>query len=451
MDDQLQQRVPPSSIPAEACVLGSMILSAEALQEGCTSIRPEWFYRPSHQTIFAELRKLAAADTAIDLVLLRDSFGDRLGSIGGIEYLASLVEGVPNASSISHYADIIRDKHTKRKLIQSGTAICDMGYSSMSAVEAVGEAYSLVQSAGEQQKQRRQVSAGDAMASMLEHAEAVQLGHIRPSLPSGFPALDARLTGGGFRPGNLTIAAARPGIGKSLMAGDFTRNMACAGHGGLFVSGEMTATEIMERHAAAMTNIYAAKIARGNLTDAEKADLTTAAGAIKNWRMEIMDTSATISEIAAEAKRLNSKWNGGLDCVIIDYLGLMRPDSTTIGREQQVGLMARQCKMYAQSMNIPWIVLHQLNRDGAHGRPEMYQLRDSGQLEEHANTVLLLDWDTETEHGGAVEDGGPWRHLLIRVAKQRGGLTTSWGGAIHRRLRGYVTRTEEYDFMEIPE
>lgn len=443
-------RTPPSSIEAEACVLGSCLLSAEALTDAVAEVNAAWFYRPAHQVIFAKLKEMASEGSPVDLVLLRDGLGDSLASIGGVEYLADLVRGVPNADSISHYADIIKDKYTKRQLIINGTAIVDAAYDdAVSATEAVGKAYELVQRAGEEQRTRRQVSAGEAMASMIKHAEAVRDGHITPSLPSGMPHLDAMLTGGGFRPGNLILLAGRPSKGKSMVATDWARYMAQHNAGVLFVSGEMIANEIMERHASAMTDIYAAKIAQGKITKEDIASIGFYEA--HKWNMEIMDTSAAISEIASEAKRLSSKWNGGLSCVIIDYLGLMRPSGKVQNREQAVGEMARECKMYAQSMNIPWIALHQLNRDGASGRPEMHQLRDSGQLEEHANTVLLLDWDTEQEHYDAPENGGPWRHLMIRVAKQRAGLTSSWGGAIHRKLRGCLTRTELLHGLDIPE
>jgi len=437
--------VPPHSIHAEVCVLGSMILKPSSMQEAVASVDPCWFYRPVHEEIFKVLQGLATDNINPDLVIVKEAMGDRLEDIGGADYLTNLVSGVPNADSISHYAGIIKDKYTKRQLIVASNSIRDMAYSeSVSATDALGEAYTVVQSAGEHHQQRRRVSAGSAMASMLEHVESVQAGHIKSSLSTGFPDLDRQLTGGGVRPGSSTIIAGRPGRGKSMVANDMARNMATNGDGALIVSGEMTAQEIMERHASAMTGIFAGKIANGYINVAERNALDEVMLQMQHWQLDIIDAPCTISEIAAEAKMLNNRWYGNLKCVIVDYLGLMKPDSTSIGREQQVGAMARQCKVYAQTMGIPWIVLHQLNRAGASGRPEMHQLRDSGQLEEHANTVLLLDWNDEEEIYEAPALGGPYRQLLIRIAKQRGGMATSWSGSVSRKLRGCLTRTERW-------
>lgn len=448
MVDQLQKipsksamRIPPQSIPAEACVLGSMLLSPDALAEAVAEVGPEWFYRPEHRVIFKALQEMADRDMPVDIPLLRDHLGTKLEGIGGTAYLADLVQGCPNASSISHYATIIKDKFTKRKLIQAANNIEAMGYDeSVSATQLVGESYSIVQAAGEQQRTRRQVSAGDAMASMLAHAEAVRDGQVQASLPSGFPLLDELLTGGGFRPGNLILLAGGTGTGKSMIATDISRYMAQNGHGVLFVSAEMAADEIMERHAAAMTGIFAGRIAKGNISQHD-VDTIRDCG-VNNWHMEIIDAPLTIAEIAAEAKRLNSKWNDGLDCVVVDYLGLMQPDDTRVNREQQIGTMARHCKMYAQSMNIPWIVLHQLNREGTKGPPDLHHIRDSSQPANHANAVILLDWADEPPFDEPWSAGGEWRKLLIRVAKQRNGRTTGWGGAVQRKLRGHLTRTE---------
>jgi replicative DNA helicase len=354
-----------------------------------------------------------------------------------------LVEGVPNAASINHYARIMRDKATKRALIEAGGGIVSQGYDqTISATEAVGNACAAIQGVGDSQQSGRQTSACDAMSAVLQHGQDIRDGKTTPALPTGFHKLDSLLTGGGIRPGQLTIVAARPGIGKSLVAGDIARNIVRSGGGVLFVSAEMAAQEIMERHAAAMSNVLAQKIARGRWSEDEVQRLEQVRRDMTGWRMQIIDEAKSIAEIAAAAKRLNGEWNGGLSAVFVDYLGLMVPDRRDVNREQQVGSMARQCKQAASQTGVPWVVLHQLNRAGAIGRPELHQLRDSGQLEEHANTCLLLDWASRELQGDDWSNGGAWRELIIRIAKQRGGIVTSWENAVRRRLRGAVTRTE---------
>jgi replicative DNA helicase len=328
-------------------------------------------------------------------------------------------------------------------LIEAGNSIVSQGYdATIPATEAVGNACAAIHSIGDSQVTGRQIAAGDAMSAVLQHGQDVGDGKISPALPTGFPKLDSLLAGGGIRPGQLIIIAARPGIGKSLVAGDMARNIVQGGGGVLFVSGEMAAQEIMERHAAAMSNLLAQKIARGRWTAGEAGRLEEVQRDMARWRMQIIDEARPIGEIAAVAKRLNGEWNGGLSAVFVDYLGLMVPDRSDANREQQVGAMARQCKQAAAQTGVPWVALHQLNRAGAQGRPELHQLRDSGQLEEHANTCLLLDWASGELQGDDWSNGGAWRELMIRIAKQRCGVVTSWENSVRRKLRGAVTRTE---------
>lgn len=441
-------RIPPNSVVVETCVLGSMVLRPERIQEAITNIQPEWFYRPAHRILFETMKTLAAGGSPVDLVILAQALegSGQIDAVGGREYLADLVSGVPDASSIAHYANILRDKATKRALIEAGNNIVSQGYeSTIPATEAVGNACAAIHSVGDSQATGRQTSACDAMSAVLQRAQDVRDGKIPPALPTGFPELDTLLTGGGIRPGQLIIVAARPGIGKSLVAGDMARNIVQNGGGVLFVSAEMSAQEIMERHAAAKSNVLAQKIARGKWTEDDGRRLEHVRQGMARWRMEIIDEARPIAEIAAAAQRLDGEWNGGLSAVFVDYLGLMIPDRRDANREQQVGAMARHCKQYATQTGVPWVVLHQLNRAGAQGRPELHQLRDSGQLEEHANTCLLLDWASDAQQGDQWTNGGPWRELMIRIAKQRGGVVTSWANAVRRKLRGAVTRTESME------
>jgi len=443
--DRGMLRIPPQSIQAEACVIGSMLYRPEALQDAVAGVKPEWFYRPAHRTMFERLVRMAADGVAVDAMTVKQALFDagEYEQIGGDAYYRDLLEGVPDASNIAHYAKILRDKATKRALIEAGETIVSQGYdATISATEAIGNACAAVHSIGDSQATGRQTSACDAMSAVLQQVQDVRDGKIPPALPTGFPKLDLLLTGGGIRPGQLILVAARPGIGKSLVAGDMARSIVQAGGGVLCVSAEMSAQEIMERHAAAMSNVLAQKIARGRWTDEDGRRLEQVRRDMARWRMQIIDEAKPIAEIAATAKRLDGEWNGGLSAVVVDYLGLMVPDGRDANREQQVGAMARDCKQAATQTGVPWVVLHQLNRAGAQGRPELHQLRDSGQLEEHANTCLLLDWASDEQQGDQWSNGGPWRELMIRIAKQRGGIVTSWENSVRRKLRGAVTRTE---------
>ena len=437
--------VPPNSIDAEICVLGSMILRDESLHDGVLAAKREWFFRPAHQHIFDALMQLEAAGTAVDLVMLKNKLlGMRqFESIGGAEYLQALVSGTPNARSIEYYADIMCDRWTKRELISAASSIVSDSYDPSTQAESlVGNAYAAIQAIDIGTAGRAERPVGEVVGGVLDNAREAGAGKIAAALPTGLPGIDRMLTGGGLRPGQLMIIAARTSVGKSMVAGDIARHIARNDGGVLFVSAEMTAEECVERHMAAMTNVFARRIASGDLSSDDWDVLDRARRDFESWRMNIIDRPLSIPEIAAAAKRTNAKWNGGLDAVFVDYLGLMRPADTATNREQQVGGMALACKQAAAEMGLPWIVLHQINRSGAEGSPQLHHLRDSGQIEEHANTVLLLDQPSNEAHGGDWKNGGPWVDLSLCLAKQRGGETNSWDNAVRRKLRGRVTRTE---------
>ena len=444
-ESDIPLRVPPQSIPAELCVLGSMIKSPAAMLEAVGTVKIDWFYRPAHQTLFATLASMAASGAAVDLVTVHQALVDsgKLESCGGQEYLVDVFAGVPDANSIAYYAGILRDKAVKREIISAGTRMIDEGYdSSIPGVEAIGNAAAMVQKVGALKIEGRRVSASEAMDSVIQNAADIRAGLVKPALPTGIAELDSRLTGGGLRPGQLILIAARPSRGKSMLAGDIARNIAHEGGGVLFISGEMSDREIMERQGGAISNVFSSKLASGSWKPEEDELIEGARKEVSKWRMELIDESRRISAIVSEAKRLDCEWDGGLSVVIVDYLGIMTADAGLGNREQEVGSMARQCKQAAADMQIPWIALHQLNRGGAATRPELHHLRDSGQLEEHANTCLFLDWASEEEYSDLWLNGGPWKELMIRIAKQRGGSTCSWDNAIRRKLRGLVTRTE---------
>jgi len=440
MSEGLIQRLPPQSIQAEACVLGSMILNPDSLQAGVVDVDALWFYRPAHIEIFNKLKDMAARDISIDLVTLKDSFGDRLEAIGGKEYLVDLLS-VPDHKNIAYYIDIIKDKAVRRQMIMAGITIRDMAYDNNTPLaDVVGEAFSLMQIAGQQQQQR-QMTAQEAKDTMLAKIESIQAGGVPAAVATGHQEMDAFLTGGGFRPGHLIVLAGGTSKGKSMLAQEWSRNMVKRGHGVLYLSGEMDAVEIMERHTVAETGVLAGRIAKGSLHQDE---MDAIAGIkVSDWNMSLMDGCLTIGEIAAEAKRLNSQWNGGLSCVMVDYIGLMKANNRNVGRTEQIESMIWNCKEAAMRMQIPWLVLSQFNREGSEGRPEIWHLKHSSMVEQTANTVILLDFDTEKIEAAVPEDGGDFYNLLIRVAKQRGGMVQSWNTAMRRRLCGHSAGTRE--------
>jgi len=167
---------------------------------------------------------------------------------------------------------------------------------------------------------------------------------------------------------------------------------------------------------------------------------------VKDWKMDTLFGCPTISTIAAEAKRLDNQWSdgghGGLSIVVVDYLSLMRPSDRRMNRVDQVEGMIWECKEHAMEMQVPWLVLSQFNREGSEGRPEIRHLKHASAVEQTANTVILLDFDTPEEQVAPMNQGGNYYHLLVRVGKQRSGMTQGWNTAFRRRLCGFRCGTQ---------
>ena len=435
----------PEAKMAEVCVLGSMIVEpgGQAISEARELVRAEDFFSVEHQTIYRALCELHDGDVPVDLVLLKDALERKrkLAGVGGIDYLAEIVRGVPNAASARYYAGIIRNKARLRKLIQVAAKID----ADARAPDAEADALVAALGQGLLDLDAAHGSDGETLDVVLADARAVQDGQRQSALSTGFADIDFP-TGGGLRPGQLVIVAGGTSKGKSVFVGDIARHVLKSGGGVLWVSGEMTAKEIWRRLIAAESGVFATKFDRGSLSDQDWQAANAARDSMQGWRLEIIDRAKSIPEIASAARRWANLWRhkGGLSLVIVDYLGLMTPDAKAASREQQVGGMARDCKRFASQLQVPWLVAHQLNRESKAARPELYMLRDSGQVEEHASGVLLLDWESDVEQNDGHRDG-PFVAVLARVAKWRAGQTTGWQSAARLKFRRWVTRMDADD------
>ena len=439
-------RVPPQSIQAEACVLGSMMLDAEAIGTAMQIVAEGDFYRPAHQTIFRVLAEMNAAGTEIDLVTARDEFHKRglLEQIGHTDYLVALVEGVPSAANVKYYAGIVRDRAILRKLIVVATEAANDAFETVDDPAAVvgrlQQAILELSERGHTADNLTTMSA--AMEEAVEHYEAVAKQKLPPGLMTGFRRLDETI--GGFQPGDLVVLAARPSHGKSAMALAWATEAAQTGAGVLFVSGEMGRRSLAVREFSAAGMIPPASLKSGNLHPEELAAREHLRACAATWGFSVFDRSATAGEIAVYARQVQTRQRRRLGLLVVDYLQIMRTDP----RLQQVdryGQFAWAMKILAVDLGCPVVLLSQLNRgkDGENGPPEIERLRGSGNIEEHANVVVLL-WSAEPYE--YVEGGR--RIVLARVAKNREGPRVPWfmsdgSAAMPFGFTEHLTRFEE--------
>ena len=416
-------RTPPQDIAAEASVLGAMLLSKDAISDSVEIVREGDFYRPAHQTIFNAILDLYVQDHPADAVTVAAELTRRgeLTKIGGASYLHTLVAGVPTAANADFYAGIVRERAVLRRLVEAGTRIVQMGYSGTGEVDdIVDRAQAEVFQVTEQRTSEDYKPLSELLNSVVGEMDAIaNRGEALNGVPTGFEDLD-RLTNG-FHKGQLIIVAARPGVGKSTLAMDFTR--AAALHSGMpaaFFSLEMSSSEIVMRLLSAETGIDLNLIRSGKLSSTQWEILARQMGKLADRPLFLDDSpNLTMMEIRAKARRLKQRHN--IQMIVVDYIQLMTSGRKVESRQQEVSEFSRQMKLLAKELQVPVVALSQLNR-GPEGRtdkrPMLSDLRESGSLEQDADMVILIHreelYNKETSRLGEAD---------LIVAKHRNGPT----------------------------
>ena len=416
-------RTPPQDMAAEQSVLGSMLISKDAIAAVTEAIRGTDFYRPSHETIFDAIIDLYGRGEPVDMVTVAAELQRRgeLQRIGGAPYLHTLSANVPIAANAGYYAEIVREKAILRRLVGAGTKIVQIGYAGEGQVDdIVDEAQAEVYKITDKRATEDYAPLSDIMDGVLDEIEAISNREAGiDGVPTGFADFDERTKG--FHGGQMIIVAARPAMGKSTLALDFCR--AASIHNNLtsvFFSLEMTRSEITMRLLSAEAKVPLNHIRNGNMTDDDWAKLARKMGEVSSAPMFIDDSpNMTMMEIRAKARRLRQRHD--LRLIVIDYLQLMTSGKKVESRQLEVSEFSRQIKLLAKELEVPVIALSQLNRgpeQRSDKRPMVSDLRESGSIEQDADMVVLLHRDDVYEK----ESTRPGEADLI-VAKHRNGPT----------------------------
>jgi replicative DNA helicase len=420
MSDLFLDRTPPQNIEAEQAVLGAIFLDKEALIKATELIRPEDFYRTTHQRIYEVMMELGDKDEPVDLVTVTSELNDRkwLEEIGGVSYLSDLANAVPSAANVEYYAYIVEEKSILRRLIKAATQIASSGYANQDEVaQILNEAEkSILDIAG------RKVTDGflpikDVLIETYERIEAL---HNSTSdmtgTPSGYRDLD-RMTSG-FQRSDLIILAARPSVGKTAFALNVAQNVAArAGETVAIFSLEMSAPQLVQRMLCAEGNIDANRMRTGSFQEEDWEKLTMAISTLSKAHIYIDDTPGiTVGQIRSKCRRLKAEH--GLGIILIDYLQLIH-GSGKENRQQEISAISRTLKGIARELDCTVIALSQLSRaveQRQDKRPMLSDLRESGSIEQDADIVAFLYrddyYDQETENKNVIE---------ILIAKQRNG------------------------------
>ncbi len=416
-------RTPPQDLAAEQCVLGSMMMSKDAIADVVEALRGADFYRPAHEMIFDAVIDLYGRGEPADAITVGDELTKRGGltRAGGLTYLHTLLSTVPLAANAGYYAEIVREKAILRRLVDASMRINQMSYAAEGDVdEIVDRAQAEVYTVTERRVSEDFKPLAELMQPTLDEMEAISSrGGQLAGVPTGFADLDD-LTNG-LHAGQMVIVAARPGCGKSTLALDLARS-ASIRHGlaSVIFSLEMSQIEITMRLLSAEASIPLSHIRGGKMSDDDWARVATKMGQVSEAPMFIDDSpNLTMMEIRAKARRLKQRHD--LKLILIDYIQLMTSGKKVESRQLEVSEFSRQIKLLAKELEVPVVALSQLNRgpeQRTDKKPMLSDLRESGSLEQDADMVVLLHrpdlYDRDSERAGEAD---------MIVAKHRNGPT----------------------------
>lgn len=413
-------RLPPHSREAERSVLGSM-LRDNFIIDDLSALQDFHFYTDAHQKIFRAVIDLHNKAVPIDLITLAEELKLRgqIEDVGGYGYLGELWDAAPTAANALFYAQIVKDRAIVRRLIHAGTEILRDAYDqAQSAEEMLNTAERKIFELAEQGVTSEAVTLHEAIKSAYDRIDFRQSGKAGQSgISTGFRDLD-EITAG-LQDSEVVIIAARPSVGKTSFALAIARNVILNGHGVFFVSLEQSKIEIAERLLCCQARVDSHRLRKGTLSVEDVGKLTDAGGELSRTKLFIDDSPAqNMLRIAANARRLRNRQK--IELVIIDYLQLIEPENRRDPRQEQVAQTSRRLKFLAKELKIPVVALAQVNRsseDRQDHRPRLADLRESGSIEQDADTVLLLhrpDRYEPGQHEGIIE---------VIVGKQRNGPT----------------------------
>ena len=430
-------KIPPQSIEMEEALLGALMLESSVMSEVENIIQKGCFYKDAHNDIFECIITLYDNSEPIDLLTVHNKAKtlNKLENIGGPAYLSQLTQKVASGAHAEFHARIIMQKFMQRELIRISTEITNKAFEDLDDINELIEF---------SQNEINQLSLGNIkkFAKKLgdigrDHIKVLEERNKDNEIVNGVPSLPKidRLTSG-WQPANLIILAARPGIGKSMLAQFFARKAAEHNKPTAIFSLEMAQTEIYERELSAQAGIENIFIRRGNFSENDWINVENAQRRIEDLEIYIDDTPALkVSEFKSKARLLRKKHK--IELIIVDYLQLMKHPDYKWNREREISEISGSLKAMAKELNIPIIALSQLNRDidkRTDPKPKLADLRESGAIEQDAD-IIIFPHRPEALGIEIDENGNSTKNRIDLIfAKFRGGVpgthklwkTTNW-------------------------
>lgn len=438
--------IPPNSPEAERAVLGSCLMSKEALGMAIETLKPEDFYNTEHRKLFEIISAMYLADKPADFVTVQIELNSRglFEVLGGQAFLGGLISSVTTTSTIGYHAEIVRENAIRRRLLSVSDELRMMSLNnSLSTREIIERTEKLLFDAAQNKDSSDFRHVRDIIGPVFVDVEEryKQNDNKATGYPTSFADLDAYT--GGLQPGSLTIIAARPSMGKTA----FAVNIAQFGGGNanrpvLIFSLEMPAEQLVVRMLSAEASVNLSMMIKGTFDTNDYEKVREACDILARQNIFINDDSnLTAIDFRTRCRRFKTK-HPDLALVIVDYLQLMSSgDGRNDGRQQEISDISRMLKVAARELKCPVIALSQLSRaveSRNDKKPQLSDLRDSGAIEQDADVVLLMfreDYYSENENNDMQDSKAD-----IRVAKNRNGST----GVFHLIFKREYTRFQNF-------
>ncbi len=391
-------KIPPQNIDAEMSLIGAILIDTDAIVQVADNVDVSDFYEERHQRIYEAVKKLYERHRPIDILTLSNQLKDDgfLDVVGGATYLSELTNYVPTAAHVEHYADIVAEKALRRRLIKASQDITGIGYDEGKPVkEIIEEAETELFQVSQKHVKQDIESIESILATSFERLDELHKdgGKIR-GIPSGYKDLDNIIAG--WQKSDLVILAARPSMGKSVLALNFAHKVATKSEMPVLIfSLEMSKDQLVDRMLAMESGVDAWNIRTGSLSNDDWEKISTAMGTLAEAPIYIDDTAGiTVSDLRTKARREQHQRQLGL--IIVDYLQLMSGGSrfgSDGNRVQEISEISRGLKSIARELNVPIIALSQLSRSVESRSPQIPQLsdlRESGSIEQDADMVMFI-------------------------------------------------------------
>ncbi len=447
--------LPPQSIETERLVLGALMIDKDAFTVVSEILRPETFYEPRNQKVFAAIQTLSIKEHPVDMLTVTEQLkrDGALEEVGGEMYIYELTAPVASSAHVEYHARILAQKFLARELISFASAIETKSFDESNDIEVVmqeaeGKLFELSQK--NMKQDYMQIGPIVKRAVEIMQLAAANKGGLT-GVPSGFTKLDEMTSG--WQKSDLVILAGRPAMGKTSFALSIAKNIAVDNRiPTAFFSLEMSNVQLVNRLISNTCEIDSKKIMNGQLNDAEWARLDKNIRKLDGAPLFLDDTPGlSIFELRTKARRLVKE--KGVQIIMIDYLQLMNANGMRFGnRQEEVSTISRSLKSLAKELDLPILALSQLNRsveqrdtnDGK--RPQLSDLRESGAIEQDADMVVFVH-RPEYYHIYHDEQGNDLHGMAqIIIAKHRKGAV----GDVLLHFRGQYTKFANPEDTYVP-